>query len=150
MDELTYFNMLAAEVIRSGDEKLQKLLAWCDDINIAIKACDGDTLTRHKHSAVTASALLMEAVAIEHLQQNITTRLLISPYNRRDTAITKFTFRIPEGKREIEISVEITDIFGGVTIGNYSFAPITIPMSERTHVERFSRINNSKVAKHIH
>jgi hypothetical protein len=127
--------MLAAEVVRSGDKRLQQLLAWCDNINIAIGACDGDTLVRHKHSAVTASAILMELIAIENLGEKLATRTLVSPYNRRDTKLTKFNFRVPEGKHEVEVSAEITDALGSVKLGGYYFEPITISMSEHAQTD---------------
>ena len=136
MDELTYFDALAKEVIKSKDPRLMKLLEWCDDINIAIKACEGNERKRPAHSAVMAGALLMEAVMLEQTQQSIVTRTIHTPYNKKDAEITKFCLRIPEGKREIEVSVEITDFLGCVNTGRFNFQPLILSMSESTNVEK--------------
>lgn len=129
MDELTYFECLAAEVIRSEDPRLKKLLAWVDDIHIAIKACSDKPTLRPRLSAVTASGVLMKVVLAEETKEAGPPEIFMAPYNKRDVELVSYSVKVLEETKEIEVSATITDVFGIVGTGNYTFAPIKIPFS---------------------
>lgn len=134
MDELTYSRALAQEVILSKNQNLMDLLAWCDNINIAITACKDNPRDRAAHSAVITSTLLMEVGFIEETGRNIIPILGVSIFNKNDIDLIRFSFIADFEKKEIVIRADIVDVFGGVG-QRYSFIPHTVPMRDSKNVE---------------
>lgn len=120
MDELEYCYAMAREIVASNDERLRAILAWVDDIHLAIKACDGDNTKRPTHSALVAGMLMMELSYVEKTGNIPMAMVGNTLLNNKDYDLVTYTFKPILEKRLTEITAQVVNPFGLIN-DKYSF-----------------------------
>lgn len=127
MNEATFYETLAKEVLLSDNPRLKEILSWCTNINDRIGACKDHSDKRPAHSAIVASMIIMEAGFVEETRNETSPKMGSTPFNQKDIDLIQYSFKADFDKRTITISACVTDFLGNVN-KKYTFSALVLPM----------------------
>ncbi|BAW19131.1 hypothetical protein [Ralstonia phage RP31] len=138
MNEVTFLEQLAAEVMKRNEPRLQQLLEWCKNTAAVLQQCCGVTEQQAVHAAATAGALYGDICNIEltgEIPEAATCDTTALSWD--DIHYVMYNYRVDAEKRTISVIPSVMKIIPGQVIEKHKakrseslqFEPLVLELS---------------------